>query len=113
MKFMYVSLSLSPQHMYAPDDISSVYGRKNTRLSPTLAAFVNGVAVSGTVILCTSHSQGTGAQTGQAWAFTQSSGRFLNHCHIKFKLFSQMWHCQACSNVMAVVWRCLAGKDCE
>ncbi|XP_063046498.1 immunoresponsive gene 1, like [Engraulis encrasicolus] len=32
------------QHMYAPDDISSVYGRKNTRLSPTLAAFVNGVA---------------------------------------------------------------------
>lgn len=32
------------QHMYAPDDISSVYGRKGTRLSPTLAAFVNGVA---------------------------------------------------------------------
>lgn len=36
----------SPQHMYAPDDISSVYGRRGTRLSPTLAAFVNGVAVS-------------------------------------------------------------------
>ncbi|XP_040904235.1 cis-aconitate decarboxylase-like [Toxotes jaculatrix] len=32
------------QHMYAPDDISSVYGRGGTRLSPTLAAFVNGVA---------------------------------------------------------------------
>eukprot|EP00064_Thunnus_orientalis_P021911 superscaffoldBa00006959_g22081 len=32
------------QNMYAPDDISSVYGRKGTRLSPTLAAFVNGVA---------------------------------------------------------------------
>ncbi|XP_034740327.1 immunoresponsive gene 1, like [Etheostoma cragini] len=32
------------QHMYAPDDISSVYGRRGTRLSPTLAAFVNGVA---------------------------------------------------------------------
>lgn len=32
------------QYMYAPDDISSVYGRKGTRLSPTLAAFVNGVA---------------------------------------------------------------------
>ncbi|XP_056141195.1 immunoresponsive gene 1, like isoform X2 [Lampris incognitus] len=30
--------------MYAPDDISSVYGRRGTRLSPTLAAFVNGVA---------------------------------------------------------------------
>uniref|UniRef100_A0A667XNV8 Cis-aconitate decarboxylase n=1 Tax=Myripristis murdjan TaxID=586833 RepID=A0A667XNV8_9TELE len=32
------------QHMYAPDDISSVYGRRGTKLSPTLAAFVNGVA---------------------------------------------------------------------
>ncbi|KAK9517925.1 hypothetical protein VZT92_023257 [Zoarces viviparus] len=32
------------QHMYGPDDISSVYGRQGTRLSPTLAAFVNGVA---------------------------------------------------------------------
>ncbi|KAG7518409.1 cis-aconitate decarboxylase-like [Solea senegalensis] len=32
------------QHMYAPDDICSVYGRKDTKLSPTLAAFVNGVA---------------------------------------------------------------------
>ncbi|XP_014855580.1 PREDICTED: cis-aconitate decarboxylase-like [Poecilia mexicana] len=32
------------QHMYAPDFISSVYGRSNIRLSPTLAAFVNGVA---------------------------------------------------------------------
>ncbi|XP_030622665.1 immunoresponsive gene 1, like [Chanos chanos] len=32
------------QHMYAPDDISSVYGRPGTKLSPTLAAFVNGVA---------------------------------------------------------------------
>ncbi|KAL3045007.1 hypothetical protein OYC64_013304 [Pagothenia borchgrevinki] len=32
------------QHMYAPDDISSVYGRRGSRLSPTLAAFVNGVA---------------------------------------------------------------------
>ncbi|XP_036403399.1 immunoresponsive gene 1, like [Megalops cyprinoides] len=32
------------QHMYAPDDISSVYGHSGTRLSPTLAAFVNGVA---------------------------------------------------------------------
>uniref|UniRef100_A0A8C3G7G7 Cis-aconitate decarboxylase n=1 Tax=Cyclopterus lumpus TaxID=8103 RepID=A0A8C3G7G7_CYCLU len=32
------------QQMYAPDDISSVYGRRGTRLSPTLAAFVNGVA---------------------------------------------------------------------
>ncbi|KAI4886944.1 hypothetical protein NFI96_030461 [Prochilodus magdalenae] len=32
------------QHMYAPDDISFVYGRSGTKLSPTLAAFVNGVA---------------------------------------------------------------------
>ncbi|XP_029369028.1 cis-aconitate decarboxylase-like [Echeneis naucrates] len=32
------------QDMYAADDISSVYGRKNAKLSPTLAAFVNGVA---------------------------------------------------------------------
>ncbi|KAJ8338367.1 hypothetical protein SKAU_G00373330 [Synaphobranchus kaupii] len=32
------------QHMYAPDDISSVYGHSGIRLSPTLAAFVNGVA---------------------------------------------------------------------
>ncbi|XP_022607425.1 cis-aconitate decarboxylase-like [Seriola dumerili] len=32
------------QHMYTSDDISSVYGRSGTRLSPTLAAFVNGVA---------------------------------------------------------------------
>ncbi|XP_040031324.2 immunoresponsive gene 1, like [Gasterosteus aculeatus] len=32
------------QHMYAPDHISSVYGRGGTRLSPILAAFVNGVA---------------------------------------------------------------------
>ena len=36
----------SPQYMYAPDDISFVYGRRGARLSPTLAAFVNGVAVS-------------------------------------------------------------------
>ncbi len=42
-----VCLSVSfPQCMYAPDDISSVYGRRGTKLSPTLAAFVNGVAVS-------------------------------------------------------------------
>uniref|UniRef100_A0A674N1S6 Immunoresponsive gene 1, like n=1 Tax=Takifugu rubripes TaxID=31033 RepID=A0A674N1S6_TAKRU len=32
------------QHMYAHDEISSVYGRRDTKLSPTLAAFVNGVA---------------------------------------------------------------------
>ncbi|XP_072288373.1 immunoresponsive gene 1, like [Eucyclogobius newberryi] len=32
------------QHMYGPDGVSSVYGLKGTRLSPTLAAFVNGVA---------------------------------------------------------------------
>ncbi|KAJ8015763.1 hypothetical protein DPEC_G00029520 [Dallia pectoralis] len=32
------------QYMYARDDISSVYGRRGTKLSPTLAAFVNGVA---------------------------------------------------------------------
>uniref|UniRef100_A0AAV2MJ09 Cis-aconitate decarboxylase n=1 Tax=Knipowitschia caucasica TaxID=637954 RepID=A0AAV2MJ09_KNICA len=32
------------QHMYGPDGASSIYGRKRTRLSPTLAAFVNGVA---------------------------------------------------------------------
>ncbi|XP_062855771.1 immunoresponsive gene 1, like [Trichomycterus rosablanca] len=32
------------QQMYAPDDISFVYGRSRTKLSPTLAAFVNGVA---------------------------------------------------------------------
>ncbi|KAM3867366.1 immunoresponsive gene 1, like [Diretmus argenteus] len=32
------------QHIYGPDDISSVYGRRGTKLSPTLAAFVNGVA---------------------------------------------------------------------
>lgn len=32
--------------MYAPDETSRVYGRGDTRLSPTLAAFVNGVAVS-------------------------------------------------------------------
>lgn len=35
-----------PKHMYAPDDISFVYGRSGTKLSPTLAALVNGVAVS-------------------------------------------------------------------
>lgn len=34
------------QYMYATDEISSVYGRRGTKLSPTLAAFVNGVAVS-------------------------------------------------------------------
>ncbi|KAG7283136.1 hypothetical protein CRUP_033082 [Coryphaenoides rupestris] len=33
------------QQMYAPDHISSVYGRSGTKLSATLAAFVNGVAV--------------------------------------------------------------------
>ncbi|XP_041096330.1 cis-aconitate decarboxylase-like [Polyodon spathula] len=33
------------QQMYAPDYISSVFGRWHTRLSPSLAAFVNGVAV--------------------------------------------------------------------
>lgn len=44
---VYPSLSLPLQLMYAADDISSVYGRRGTRLSPTLAAFVNGVAVSG------------------------------------------------------------------
>ena len=32
--------------MYASDEISSVYGRRGIRLSPVLAAFVNGVAVS-------------------------------------------------------------------
>ncbi|KAI1898940.1 hypothetical protein AGOR_G00077560 [Albula goreensis] len=32
------------QHMYAPGDVSSVYGHSGTKLSPTLAAFVNGVA---------------------------------------------------------------------
>ncbi|KAM8848096.1 immunoresponsive gene 1, like [Synchiropus picturatus] len=32
------------QHMYAPHHVSSVYGRSGTKLSPTLAAFVNGVA---------------------------------------------------------------------
>ncbi|XP_035264639.1 immunoresponsive gene 1, like [Anguilla anguilla] len=32
------------QHMYAPDDISSIYGHSGVKLSPTLAAFVNGVA---------------------------------------------------------------------
>ncbi|KAF4105306.1 immunoresponsive gene 1, like [Onychostoma macrolepis] len=32
------------QHMYAPDDVSFVYGRQGVKLSPTLAAFVNGVA---------------------------------------------------------------------
>ncbi|XP_055034696.1 immunoresponsive gene 1, like [Misgurnus anguillicaudatus] len=38
---------LALQHckqMYAPDDISFVYGRQGAKLSPTLAAFVNGVA---------------------------------------------------------------------
>lgn len=34
------------QHMYAPDPICSVYGRAGSKLSPILAAFVNGVAVS-------------------------------------------------------------------
>ncbi len=43
---VYLSPPFPLQHMYAPDDISSVYGRRGTRLSPTLAAFVNGVAVS-------------------------------------------------------------------
>ncbi|XP_034772971.2 cis-aconitate decarboxylase-like [Acipenser ruthenus] len=33
------------QQMYAPDYTSSVFGRRHTRLSPSLAAFVNGVAV--------------------------------------------------------------------
>uniref|UniRef100_A0A3Q2ZYK6 Cis-aconitate decarboxylase n=1 Tax=Kryptolebias marmoratus TaxID=37003 RepID=A0A3Q2ZYK6_KRYMA len=32
------------QLVYGPDPISSVYGHRDTRLSPTLAAFVNGVA---------------------------------------------------------------------
>ncbi|XP_039976329.1 immunoresponsive gene 1, like [Xiphias gladius] len=32
------------QQMYGHDDVSFVYGRRGTRLSPTLAAFVNGVA---------------------------------------------------------------------
>ncbi|XP_048883445.1 immunoresponsive gene 1, like isoform X2 [Brienomyrus brachyistius] len=32
------------QQMYAPDHSSSVYGRPGTKLSPTLAALVNGVA---------------------------------------------------------------------
>ncbi|XP_020389663.1 immunoresponsive gene 1, like [Rhincodon typus] len=32
------------QQMYAQDPVSSVYGRKGLRLSPTLAAFANGVA---------------------------------------------------------------------
>ncbi|XP_041846248.1 cis-aconitate decarboxylase-like isoform X2 [Melanotaenia boesemani] len=32
------------QYMYGPDYISSVYGRRGIKLSPTLAAFVNGVA---------------------------------------------------------------------
>ncbi|MGH0156937.1 UNVERIFIED_CONTAM: hypothetical protein FKN15_072396 [Acipenser sinensis] len=32
------------KQMYAPDYISSVFGRRHTRLSPSLAAFVNGVA---------------------------------------------------------------------
>ncbi|KAM9740885.1 cis-aconitate decarboxylase-like [Menidia menidia] len=32
------------QSMYGPDNISSVYGRQGIKLSPTLAAFVNGVA---------------------------------------------------------------------
>ncbi|XP_033830337.1 immunoresponsive gene 1, like, partial [Periophthalmus magnuspinnatus] len=32
------------QHLYGPDGLSSVYGRRGIRLSPTLAAFVNGVA---------------------------------------------------------------------
>ncbi|KAL7886052.1 hypothetical protein AOLI_G00063470 [Acnodon oligacanthus] len=31
-------------HMYALDDVSFVYGRSGTKLSPVLAAFVNGVA---------------------------------------------------------------------
>lgn len=43
---VYLSPSFPFQNMYAPDDISSVYGRRGTKLSPTLAAFVNGVAVS-------------------------------------------------------------------
>lgn len=46
MPCVYLSSSFPLQHMYAPDDISSIYGRTGTRLSPTLAAFVNGVAVS-------------------------------------------------------------------
>lgn len=37
--------------MYAPDDISFVYGRQGVKLSPTLAAFVNGVAVSVTTCI--------------------------------------------------------------
>ncbi|TNN63866.1 hypothetical protein EYF80_025925 [Liparis tanakae] len=36
--------STTVEHMYAPDDISSVYGRMGARLSPTPAAIVNGVA---------------------------------------------------------------------
>ncbi|XP_047210468.1 cis-aconitate decarboxylase-like [Girardinichthys multiradiatus] len=32
------------KHMYGPDHVSSVYGRRGVKLSPTLAAFVNGVA---------------------------------------------------------------------
>lgn len=43
---VYLSLSFLFQHMYASNEISSVYGRGGTKLSPTLAAFVNGVAVS-------------------------------------------------------------------
>ncbi|XP_067853095.1 immunoresponsive gene 1, like [Heptranchias perlo] len=33
------------QQMFAPDPVSSVYGRNGLKLSPTLAAFANGVAV--------------------------------------------------------------------
>jgi len=40
------SFILFPKHMYASDDVSFVYGRQGVKLSPTLSAFVNGVAVS-------------------------------------------------------------------
>lgn len=41
-----LSLTVFLKHMYASDDISFVYGHQGVKLSPTLATFVNGVAVS-------------------------------------------------------------------
>lgn len=57
--------------MYAPDPISSVYGHPGTKLSPTLAAFVNGVAVS------IGHKVKNTRTTGQAKQILFCFGFFL------------------------------------
>lgn len=58
--------------MYKPDEISCVYGRGDTKLSPTLAAFVNGVAVS------VSAAQDQRGQTGSINYHNTSAAKALS-----------------------------------